>query len=133
MEIRDIKISIVDIPQVSPIAPYRSHIRSSSTTTSGIVEILTESGLTGLGELGRCHGEGGERGVRAQKTGGQEQSDPQSWLGVASRRRHKNAQQKRPDDVDGESADGRGVAQQGGEGAVYRVPRQGSQRAANGY
>jgi L-alanine-DL-glutamate epimerase-like enolase superfamily enzyme len=51
MEIRHIKISIVDIPQVSPIAPYRSHIRSSSTTTSGIVEIMTESGLTGLGEF----------------------------------------------------------------------------------
>jgi len=51
MKIREVKVSVVDIPQTSPIAPYRSHIRSSSTTTSGIVEILTESGVTGLGEF----------------------------------------------------------------------------------
>ena len=51
MKIRSVKITVVDIPQVAPIAPYRSHIRSSSTTTSGIVEIATESGITGLGEF----------------------------------------------------------------------------------
>ncbi len=51
MKIRRIQISIVDVPQIPPIAPYRSHVRTSSTTTSGIVEILTEAGLTGLGEF----------------------------------------------------------------------------------
>ncbi len=51
MKISEIQVRIVEVPQVAPIAPYRSHIRSSSTTTSGIVEILTDQGLAGLGEF----------------------------------------------------------------------------------
>src|SRR5262249_42120195 len=34
----------------APLAPYRSHIRSSSTTQSGIVCVETDAGLTGWGE-----------------------------------------------------------------------------------
>jgi L-alanine-DL-glutamate epimerase-like enolase superfamily enzyme len=51
MKIDNIKVTLVEIPQLPPLAPYRSHIRSSSTTTKGIVEINTEGGLTGLGEF----------------------------------------------------------------------------------
>ena len=51
MKIRSVRVTVVDIPQIAPIAPYRSHIRSSSSTTSGIVEIATESGIAGLGEF----------------------------------------------------------------------------------
>lgn len=50
MQITDVEVTIVEIPQISPIAPYRSHIRTSSTTQSAIVRIETIDGLTGWGE-----------------------------------------------------------------------------------
>lgn len=51
MKVRSVRIWIVDVPQVPPIAPYRSHIRTSSTTTSGIARIDTDEGLIGWGEF----------------------------------------------------------------------------------
>lgn len=50
MHITDVSVTIVEVPQTAPLAPYRSHIRSSSTTQSGIVRVDTDQGLTGWGE-----------------------------------------------------------------------------------
>lgn len=50
MRITNVTVDIVDVPQTAPLAPYRSHLRSSSTTTSGIVRVDTDQGLTGWGE-----------------------------------------------------------------------------------
>jgi L-alanine-DL-glutamate epimerase-like enolase superfamily enzyme len=50
MKITAVEVTVVEIPQTSPIAPYRSHIRSSSTTCSAIVRVETDEGLTGWGE-----------------------------------------------------------------------------------
>ena len=50
MQVTAVRVWIVDVPQMPPIAPYRSHLRSSSATTSGIVRIETDAGLTGWGE-----------------------------------------------------------------------------------
>jgi L-alanine-DL-glutamate epimerase-like enolase superfamily enzyme len=51
MKVVQVAVTVVEVPQVPPIAPYRSHIRSSSTTTSGIVQVDTDQGLTGWGEF----------------------------------------------------------------------------------
>lgn len=50
MRVTDVAVTIVEVPQTQPLAPYRSHIRSSSTTQSGIVRVDTDEGLTGWGE-----------------------------------------------------------------------------------
>ncbi|MBL8830059.1 MAG: mandelate racemase/muconate lactonizing enzyme family protein [Planctomycetaceae bacterium] len=50
MRVTDVTVYVVEVPQIAPIAPYRSHIRSSSTTQSAIVRIDTDAGLTGWGE-----------------------------------------------------------------------------------
>ncbi|MGE3780391.1 MAG: hypothetical protein AB7F89_24600, partial [Pirellulaceae bacterium] len=50
MRIVDVKVTIVEVPQKAPLAPYRSHIRSSSTTQSAIVRVDTDAGITGWGE-----------------------------------------------------------------------------------
>jgi L-Ala-D/L-Glu epimerase len=50
MRITDVAITVVDVPQVWPIAPYRSHIRTSSASSSAIVRIDTDEGLVGWGE-----------------------------------------------------------------------------------
>lgn len=50
MRITDVSVTIVEVPQTAPLAPYRSHIRSSSTTQSGIVRVETDAGLVGWGE-----------------------------------------------------------------------------------
>ena len=50
MKITNVTVTVVEIPQVAPIAPYRSHVRSSSTTCSAIVQVDTEDGITGWGE-----------------------------------------------------------------------------------
>lgn len=50
MRITNVTVDIVDVPQTAPLAPYRSHLRSSSATTSGIVRVDTDQGLTGWGE-----------------------------------------------------------------------------------
>lgn len=50
MKITAVEVTVVDVPQIPPIAPYRSHIRTSSTTCSAIVRVDTGDGLTGWGE-----------------------------------------------------------------------------------
>jgi len=50
MKITDVAVTIVEVPQIAPVAPYRSHVRTSSTTCSGIVRIDTDEGLVGWGE-----------------------------------------------------------------------------------
>ena len=50
MKITAVEITVVEVPQIPPIAPYRSHIRSSSTTCSAIVRVETDEGLVGWGE-----------------------------------------------------------------------------------
>lgn len=50
MTVTSVRIWVVEIPQVWPVAPYRSHIRTSSTTRSAIVRVDTDAGLTGWGE-----------------------------------------------------------------------------------
>ena len=50
MKITAVALWLVEIPQIEPIAPYRSHIRTSSTTTKVITRIDTDEGLWGWGE-----------------------------------------------------------------------------------
>lgn len=50
MRITNVEVSIVEVPQTAPLAPYRSHIRASSTTQSAIVRVETDAGLIGWGE-----------------------------------------------------------------------------------
>jgi L-alanine-DL-glutamate epimerase-like enolase superfamily enzyme len=50
MRVTDVQVTIVEVPQTAPLAPYRSHLRSSSTTQSGIVQVVTDAGLSGWGE-----------------------------------------------------------------------------------
>src|SRR5207248_643305 len=50
MKITLVRITVVEVPQVAPVAPYRSHIRTSSTTRSAITRIDTDEGLVGWGE-----------------------------------------------------------------------------------
>jgi len=50
MQISGISTWMVEVPQKAPIAPYRSHVRTSSTTTKIIVRLDTHEGLYGWGE-----------------------------------------------------------------------------------
>jgi len=50
MRVTDVAVYVVEVPQIPPIAPYRSHIRSSSMTQSAIVKVETDAGLVGWGE-----------------------------------------------------------------------------------
>ncbi len=50
MHVTGVTVTIVEVPQTAPLAPYRSHIRSSSTTQSAIVCVETDEGLVGWGE-----------------------------------------------------------------------------------
>jgi L-alanine-DL-glutamate epimerase-like enolase superfamily enzyme len=50
MRVTAVTVWIVEVPQTAPLAPYRSHLRSSSTTQSGIVRVETDAGLVGWGE-----------------------------------------------------------------------------------
>lgn len=51
MRVTGVAVLIVEVPQTAPLAPYRSHIRSSSTTQSGIVCVETDAGVSGWGEF----------------------------------------------------------------------------------
>ncbi len=51
MKVSRIAITVVEVPQVAPVAPYRSHLRTSSTTVSGIVRVDTDDGISGCGEF----------------------------------------------------------------------------------
>ena len=50
MRITRVTVTVVEVPQLPPLAPYRSHIRASSTTQSAIVRVDTDEGITGWGE-----------------------------------------------------------------------------------
>ncbi len=50
MKITAVDVAVVEVPQIPPIAPYRSHIRTSSTSASAIVQVRTDEGLVGCGE-----------------------------------------------------------------------------------
>jgi L-Ala-D/L-Glu epimerase len=50
MRVRTVSVSVVEVPQRAPLAPYRSHLRSSSTTRSAIVRVETNEGIVGWGE-----------------------------------------------------------------------------------
>ena len=50
MRVTDVEVTVVEVPQTAPLAPYRSHLRSSSTTQSAIIRIATDEGLVGWGE-----------------------------------------------------------------------------------
>jgi L-Ala-D/L-Glu epimerase len=50
MKTRAVTLWLVEVPQKDPIAPYRSHVRTSSTTTKAIVRLETDEGVTGWGE-----------------------------------------------------------------------------------
>ena len=50
MKVTDVTVTVVEVPQKEPLAPYRSHVRSSSTTQSAIVRVDTDEGLIGWGE-----------------------------------------------------------------------------------
>jgi L-alanine-DL-glutamate epimerase-like enolase superfamily enzyme len=50
MKISSVCVTVVEVPQIWPIAPYRSHIRSSSTTRHALVRLATDEGLIGWGE-----------------------------------------------------------------------------------
>jgi len=72
MRVTRVEVAIVEVPQTAPLAPYRSHVRSSSTTCSGIVLVETDGGLTGCGE----HNVNFLKGVSAR----QQQRDASAWL-----------------------------------------------------
>src|SRR5437763_11638458 len=50
MRITRVSVTVVEVPQLPPLAPYRSHIRASSTTQSAIIRVDTDEGITGWGE-----------------------------------------------------------------------------------
>jgi len=72
MKITDVQITVVEIPQTAPLAPYASHLRSSSTTHSAITRVDTDEGLIGWGE----HNVNFLDGI----SGGQMQADAAAWL-----------------------------------------------------
>ena len=47
MRITRVSVTVVEVPQLPPLAPYRSHIRSSSTTQSAIVRVDTDAAIVG--------------------------------------------------------------------------------------
>lgn len=72
MRVSNVHVTIVEVPQIAPIAPYRSHVRSSSTTRSAIVQVETDDGLSGWGE----HNVNFLEGV----SGGRMQEQARDWL-----------------------------------------------------
>lgn len=50
MRVTAVTVTVAEVPQIAPLAPYRSHIRSSSTTQSAIVRVDTDAGIAGWGE-----------------------------------------------------------------------------------
>lgn len=50
MQVTQVDVTIVEIPQIAPVAPYRSRVRTSSTTQSAIVRVETDAGIVGWGE-----------------------------------------------------------------------------------
>lgn len=50
MRVTSVAVFVVEVPQIPPVAPYRSHLRTSSKTQSAIVRVDTDEGLVGWGE-----------------------------------------------------------------------------------
>jgi L-alanine-DL-glutamate epimerase-like enolase superfamily enzyme len=50
MRVTHVSVTVVEVPQLAPLAPYRSHLRASSTTKSAITRVDTDEGITGWGE-----------------------------------------------------------------------------------
>ena len=50
MQVTECQIYLVEIKQTKPLAPYRSHIRTSDWTTKALVKLTTDTGLIGWGE-----------------------------------------------------------------------------------
>src|SRR6476646_1377330 len=50
MRVSKVTVTVVEVPQTAPLAPYRSHVRASATTQSAIVRVDTDEGITGWGE-----------------------------------------------------------------------------------
>jgi hypothetical protein len=50
MHVTQVAVAVVEVPQRAPLAPYRSHLRTSSTTQSAIIRVDTSEGITGWGE-----------------------------------------------------------------------------------
>src|SRR5262245_58916951 len=50
MRVTMVTVMVVEVPQRAPLAPYRSHLRASSTTQSAIIRVDTDAGITGWGE-----------------------------------------------------------------------------------
>ena len=72
MRITHVEVTVVEVPQVAPLAPYRSHLRSSSTTQSAIVRVDTDAGITGWGE----HNVNFLEGISARRM----QKEAETWL-----------------------------------------------------
>lgn len=72
MKISKVEVTIVEIPQVPPIKPYRSQYRTSVTTQSAIVRVETEDGVVGWGE----HNVNFLPNLSAR----QQQKDAEAWL-----------------------------------------------------
>lgn len=51
MKVTNVTVTVVDVPQTKPLAPYRSHYRATSSLQSGIVCVETDAGLSGWGEF----------------------------------------------------------------------------------
>jgi len=72
MRVTQVEVTVVEVPQTAPLAPYRSHLRSSSTTQSAIIRVDTDDGLTGWGE----HNVNFLPGISARRM----QRDAAAWL-----------------------------------------------------
>jgi L-Ala-D/L-Glu epimerase len=72
MRITSVAVTVVEVPQRAPLAPYRSHLRTSSTTKSAITRVDTDAGLTGWGE----HNINFLEGISARRM----QHESQAWL-----------------------------------------------------
>ncbi|MEX0703805.1 MAG: mandelate racemase/muconate lactonizing enzyme family protein [Planctomycetales bacterium] len=68
MKITGLAITVVEVPLRPPVAPYSSHIRTSSATRSAIVRVDTDAGLVGWGEYNVNFREVSARRTAAQVT-----------------------------------------------------------------
>ena len=72
MRVTNVDVTVVEVPQIAPIAPYRSHVRTSSTTMSAIVKVETDEGLEGWGEH--------NVNFLPEISGSRMQADARAWL-----------------------------------------------------
>lgn len=72
MRVTNVDVTVVEVPQIAPIAPYRSHVRTSSTTMSAIVQVKTDAGLEGWGEH--------NVNFLPEISGSRMQADARAWL-----------------------------------------------------